>query len=69
MARQSLTAQLEQAHVSYQALEQKYESLLASTKVAVPAPVPASVVGGFRAAMALAKAEAVRTGKSVKVIR
>jgi hypothetical protein len=61
-----LAAQLEAAHVAYQVLSTKYESLLATNGAPKRVSIPA-VNLDYRAKLAAAKAAAISTGRSVLV--
>ena len=71
LTKAQLIAQLEAAHVSYQLLEAKFEALLPkleAAKAQLPAPTrEAAPLSPYRAALAAAKAQAMRSGKCVSV--
>lgn len=69
LTKAQLAAQLEAAHVSYQLLEAKFEALLPKLQAAKAAlPVPSTTgLSPYRQACALAKAQALRSGKCVSV--
>lgn len=70
LTKAQLAAQLEAAHVSYQALSTKYEALVAERAALTPQPttvLSTVALTPYRQALALAKAQALRSGKCVSV--
>lgn len=72
LTKAQLVAQLEAAHVSYEALSAKYEALLSEQHRVGRRPATTTAVSDlseYRQACAAAKALALRTGRCVSVAR